>query len=318
MSLQLNGSEIVVEMLIREGVPYAIGIPGHGNLPLIDALRRRQDKIKVVMPRHEQAAVHMADGYFRASGQPVAVYTSIGAGAANTALGLATAYVDSIPLLVLIGETHTHMRGVGVLQEIDRQYWSDLPRVFDAVVKRSWRIDQPGQLPRAVSQAFNTMLTGRPGPALITLPMDVQAAGVELGSLPEPATRRPQGAPGGDPQAVQRAAELLRRGTAAGYPGRRRRAAGRRRARAAPAGRAPGRRRRHHHAGQKRLPRNPPALWLAHGQQRHHLRQPPDRARRRAAGGRGALCRQGHVLLSPRLFVQHPAHQADPRRHRSL
>ncbi len=209
MSLQLNGSEIVVEMLIREGVPYAIGIPGHGNLPLIDALRRRQDKIKVVMPRHEQAAVHMADGYFRASGQPVAVYTSIGAGAANTALGLATAYVDSIPLLVLIGETHTHMRGVGVLQEIDRQYWSDLPRVFDAVVKRSWRIDQPGQLPRAVSQAFNTMLTGRPGPALITLPMDVQAAGVELGSLPEPATRRPQGAPGGDPQAVQRAAELL-------------------------------------------------------------------------------------------------------------
>ncbi len=158
MSLHLNGSEIVVEMLIREGVPYAIGIPGHGNLPLIDALRRRQDKIKVIMPRHEQAAVHMADGYFRASGQPVAVYTSIGAGAANTALGLATAYVDSIPLLVLIGETHTHMRGVGVLQEIDRQYWSDLPRVFDAVVKRSWRIDQPGQLPRAVSQAFNTML----------------------------------------------------------------------------------------------------------------------------------------------------------------
>ena len=68
MTLQLNGSEIVVEMLIREGVPYAIGIPGHGNLPLIDALRRRQDKIKVIMPRHEQAAVHMADGYFRAAG----------------------------------------------------------------------------------------------------------------------------------------------------------------------------------------------------------------------------------------------------------
>ncbi|MFN3332781.1 MAG: thiamine pyrophosphate-binding protein, partial [Caldilinea sp.] len=62
MSLRLNGSEIVVEMLAREGVPYAIGIPGHGNLPLVDALRRRQETIKVIMPRHEQAAVHMADG----------------------------------------------------------------------------------------------------------------------------------------------------------------------------------------------------------------------------------------------------------------
>ena len=266
MSLQLTGSEIVVEMLIREGVPYAIGIPGHGNLPLIDALRRRQDKIQVIMPRHEQAAVHMADGYFRASGQPLAVFTSIGAGAANTAIGLATAYVDSIPLLLLIGETHTHMRGVGVLQEIDRQYWSDLPRIFDAVVKRSWRIDQPGQLPRAMSQAFNTMLTGRPGPALITLPMDVQAAGVELGSLPGTGDPPPAGAPGGDPPAVQPRRRAADRGPAPGHPGRRWRAAGRCRARAAPAGRAPRRRRRHHHAGQERLPRRSPALWLAHGQ----------------------------------------------------
>jgi acetolactate synthase-1/2/3 large subunit len=98
---------------------------------------------------------------------------------------------------------------VGVLQEVERQYWSDLPRSFDAVVKRSWRIDQARQLPRAMSQAFNAMLAGRPGPALITLPMDVQAETVELGSLPDPAARRPQGAPSGDPAAIQRAAELL-------------------------------------------------------------------------------------------------------------
>ncbi len=216
MSLQLTGSEIVVEMLVREGMPYVIGIPGHGNLPLVDAFRRRHDEIQVIMPRHEQAAVHMADGYFRAVGKPLAVYTSIGAGAANTALGLATAYVDSIPVLLLVGETHTHMRGVGVLQEIDRQYWSDLPRTFDPVVKRSWRIDQARQLPRAMSQAFNTMLTGRPGPALITLPMDVQAETIALDTLPDPRTRRPQGAPGGDPAG----------GPASGGVADRRRAAG--------------------------------------------------------------------------------------------
>lgn len=209
MSLHLNGSEVIVEMLIREGIPFAIGIPGHGNLPLVDALRRRQDAIRVIMPRHEQAAVHMADGFFRACGRPLAVYTSIGAGAANTPLGLATAYVDSIPLLLLVGETHTHMRGVGVLQEIDRQYWSDLPRSFDPVVKRSWRIDQARQLPRAVSQAFNTMLTGRPGPALLALPMDVQAESVVLHALPDPLTRRPHSLPSADQATIRQAAALL-------------------------------------------------------------------------------------------------------------
>jgi acetolactate synthase-1/2/3 large subunit len=207
--MKLTGSEIVVEMLVREGMPYVIGIPGHGTLGLVDALRRRQDRIQVIMPRHEQAAVHMADGYYRVKGQPLAVYTSIGAGASNTAIGLATAYVDSIPLLLMIGETHTHMRGVGVLQEIERQYWSEMPRILFPAVKRAWHVDTAAQLPRAISQAFNVMHTGRPGPALVTLPMDVQADAVELADLPEPGTRRPHDRPAGDPSALQRAADLL-------------------------------------------------------------------------------------------------------------
>ena len=207
--MELTGAELVVEMLLREQVPYAIGIAGHGNLALVDALRRRRPQIQVIMPRHEQAAVHMADGYYRAKGEPLAVFTSIGAGAANTAIGLATAYVDSIPVLLLIGETHTYMRGVGVLQEIERQYWSDMPRMLYPAVKRAWHIDAAGQLPRALSQAFNVMCTGRPGPALVDLPMDVQGDLVSLPELPEPRKRRPHERPAGNPQAIERAAEML-------------------------------------------------------------------------------------------------------------
>ncbi|MFN8375887.1 MAG: thiamine pyrophosphate-binding protein [Anaerolineae bacterium] len=207
--MSLTGSELLVEMLIREGIEYAIGIPGHGNLPLMDALRRRRDKIKVIMPRHEQSAVHMADGYYRATGKPLVVYTSIGAGATNTVIGLATAYVDSIPMLLLIGETHTYMRGVGVLQEVERQRWSDLYRVMEPVVKRSWHIDHARQLPRAVSQAFNAMHTGRPGPTMITLPMDVQAQSVDDDLVVDSRLYRSHERPAGHPSAIENAADLL-------------------------------------------------------------------------------------------------------------
>lgn len=207
--MKLTGSEIITEMLVREGVPYVIGIPGHGNLALVDALRRYRDRLHVIMPRHEQAAVHMADGYYRVKGEPLAVFTSIGAGASNTAIGLATAYVDSIPLLLLIGETHTYMRGVGVLQEIERQQWSDMPRMLYPTVKRAWHIDSAVQLQRAVGQAFNAMRTGRPGPTLVTLPMDVQADVVDLPDAPEPRARRPHDRPAGDPAALGQAADLL-------------------------------------------------------------------------------------------------------------
>lgn len=206
-----TGSEIVVQMLVREGMPYLIGIPGHGNLPLIDALRRASKHIKVIMTRHEQAALHMADGYYRVKGEPLAVYTSIGAGASNTPIGLATAYVDSIPLLLLIGETHTYMRGVGVLQEVERQRWSDLYRVMEPVVKRSFHVDNARQLPRAVAQALNAMHTGRPGPTLVTLPMDVQAqtVAIEEDALLDAQRYRPQERPAGDENTIARAAELL-------------------------------------------------------------------------------------------------------------
>jgi acetolactate synthase-1/2/3 large subunit len=202
-----TGGEIVADALIAEGVPYVVGIPGHGNLAFVDALRRRASVLPVITPRHEQSAVHIADGFYRASGQPLACFTSIGPGAVNTAVGTATAYVDSIPLLVITGATHVHMRGTGVLQELDRQAWSSFPEVLAPTCKRVFRIDRARQLPRALSSAFRTMLSGRPGPVLIDLPMDVQAESV---SVQVPAKHGWQGGrQEASIEAIRQAADLL-------------------------------------------------------------------------------------------------------------
>lgn len=120
--MRLTGGEIISKYLVERDIPYAIGIPGHGCLGLVDAFKRRRDRIKVIQVKQEMSAVHMADGYYRVTGKPLAVFTSIGPGAINTAIGVATSYVDSTPVLVLTGDTHTYMFGKGVLQEIERRH----------------------------------------------------------------------------------------------------------------------------------------------------------------------------------------------------
>lgn len=206
--MRLTGAEIVVEYLIREGVPYLVGIPGHGNVPLFDALVERQGKIEAFPMMHEQCAVHLADAYHRVSGQPLAVSTSIGPGAVNTACGVAQAYVDSSAVLVLTGSVHTYMRGHSVLQEIDRTHWANFPRVLEPIVKQWWQPSRVDQLPFVLHRAFNLMLTGRRGPVLIDLPMDIQAESADV-EIPDPARRRPLRGPAGHPQDIERAAELL-------------------------------------------------------------------------------------------------------------
>ena len=206
----LTGSEIIVESLIQHGVPYIVGIPGHGCLGLVDALRRRRDELPVIQARHEQAAVHLADGYYRVSGKPLAVFTSIGPGAINTAVGVATSYVDSTAVLVLTGNVHTHMRGTGVLQEIERLRWADFPRVLEPVVKRYWSVTRASQLPRVMARAFNIMTSGRPGPVLVDLPMDVQCDAVDVDmTVSDTLSRQPTGTVYPDLAEVGRAADLL-------------------------------------------------------------------------------------------------------------
>lgn len=175
-----TGSEIIVDHLIKEDIPYIIGIPGHGCLAFVDALYNRREKIKQIQVRHEQSAVHMADGYYRVAKKPLAVYSSIGPGALNLVMGMANAYVDSVPVLGIIGETHTYMFGRGVLQEIERDHWANSYRVFEPVTKKTWQVTRVDQLPRVMNSAFNSMLTGRRGPVVINLPMDVQADSIEV------------------------------------------------------------------------------------------------------------------------------------------
>ena len=216
--MRLTGGEIVAEYLIKEKVPYVIGIPGHGCLGLVDAFKGRENRIRVLQVKQEMCAVHMADAYYRLTGRPLAVFTSIGPGAINTAIGVATAYVDSTSVLVITGAPHTHMFGRGVLQEIERAHPANFPRVLEPIVKRCWQVTNVSQLPFVLQCAFNQMLTGRRGPGLIDLPMDVQCDSVDLGSsgracsaveFPDSEKHHFCGRISGAPEDIEKAVELL-------------------------------------------------------------------------------------------------------------
>jgi acetolactate synthase-1/2/3 large subunit len=209
VTMRRTGGQIVVDTLTNEGVPYIVGIPGHGTLGLSDALVG-QDKLGVLQVRHEQAAVHLADGYYRVAGVPLAVFTSIGPGAMNTVIGVASCYVDSIPVLVLTGNSHTHMAGRGVLQEIERQQDANSLAVFEPIAKRVWQPTSAERLPRILQRAFAEMLTGRRGPVVVDLPMDVQCDDVEVGAgVAHPESYRPTGLMLPDPDLAAEAGKLL-------------------------------------------------------------------------------------------------------------
>ncbi len=208
--MKKTGGEVIVQKLINEKVPYILGIPGHGVLGLFDAIRKAEaeGKIKYMQVKHEQAAAAIADGYYRVKGEPLAVFASIGPGTLNLSIGLATAFVDSTPFLALCGDTHTNMYGVGVLQEVEKYHDSNIQRALEPLVKRSWRAETAGQLPRIMNNAFKEMLSGRRGPCAVTLPMDVQADSVDKPIALE--KQQIWELPVADEKAVDRAIELMK------------------------------------------------------------------------------------------------------------
>jgi len=206
--VELTGSQIVAQCLKNYGVEYVAGIPGHGAWVMLDALMEEDSTIPFIQVFHEQSAVHLADGYYRATGRPMAAMTSIGPGATNTIIGLATAYADSTSVMLITGGPATHMRGHGVMQELDRRRDNDFPRITERVTKRQWEVSTVGELPSVMHRAFSEMLTGRPGPVHIEVPMDIQADTADV-NLADLSRRLPVGVSHPDPQAITAAVEVL-------------------------------------------------------------------------------------------------------------
>ena len=198
-----TGADALVDVLIHEGVEFIYGLPGGAAIPIFDALVGRA--IKLILTRHEQGAVHMADGYARATGKVGVALVTSGPGATNAITGLFTAQLDSIPIVVLTGQTPTWNLGLDAFQE------ADVFGITQPVVKHSYLIKNVKDLPRVLKEAFHLARSGRPGPVLIDLPKDITSAGFEPnydepmhlpGYLPVPTPRT---------EDVQRAAELLKK-----------------------------------------------------------------------------------------------------------
>src|SRR5438445_11569089 len=205
---RMKGAELITEYLIRSRIPYVFGICGHGNVGMLDALYDARDRIKLVSPRHEQVAAHMADAYFRVRHEAVATLTSCGPGSANIVMPLAVALSDSSALLAITANVPTQQFNRSPFQEINRHYQADFVNVIRPVVKRSFQTTRVDMLPLALRQATTTMLSGRPGPVNVDVPFNVfqEADDVELPPAAPPFGAQRSGA---SPEQVAAALEMI-------------------------------------------------------------------------------------------------------------
>jgi acetolactate synthase-1/2/3 large subunit len=164
---QLNGAEALIRCLENFGVEYIWGLSGGAAIPIFDALVG--SKIKLILVRHEQGATHIADGYARATGKPGVVLVTSGPGATNTVTGIMTAHMDSVPMIVLTGQTISSMLGKDAFQE------SDIFGITMPIVKHSYLVRNSNDIPRVIKEAFHITNTGRPGPVLIDIPKDISS-----------------------------------------------------------------------------------------------------------------------------------------------
>ncbi|MDP2515602.1 acetolactate synthase 3 large subunit [Photobacterium damselae subsp. piscicida] len=162
----LSGADMVVRSMIDQGVKHIFGYPGGSVLDIYDALHEKSD-IEHVLVRHEQAAVHMADGYARATGEVGVVLVTSGPGATNAITGIATAYMDSIPMVVLSGQVMSSLIGNDAFQECD------MVGISRPVVKHSFLVTKPEDIPTIIKKAFYLAVTGRPGPVVVDIPKDM-------------------------------------------------------------------------------------------------------------------------------------------------
>ncbi|PTV97273.1 acetolactate synthase large subunit [Rhodobacter aestuarii] len=202
MSRQMTGAEMVVQALKDQGVDTIFGYPGGAVLPIYDAIFQQND-IKHILVRHEQAAVHMAEGYARSTGKPGCVLVTSGPGATNAVTGLTDALMDSIPLVVFSGQVPTFMIGTDGFQE------ADTIGITRACTKHNWLVKDPAKLSETIHQAFHVATSGRPGPVLVDLPKDVQFASAEYTGPKTARTEHYQPKVKGDLDAITKLVELM-------------------------------------------------------------------------------------------------------------
>jgi len=164
--IEINGSDILVKSLQAEGVQFVWGYPGGAVLHIYDALYK-QNTIEHVLVRHEQAAVHAADGYARATGEVGVALVTSGPGVTNAVTGIATAYMDSIPMVIITGQVPTHAIGLDAFQECDTV------GITRPIVKHNFLVKDVREMADIMKKAFHIARTGRPGPVVVDIPKDV-------------------------------------------------------------------------------------------------------------------------------------------------
>ncbi|RLG04963.1 MAG: biosynthetic-type acetolactate synthase large subunit, partial [Thaumarchaeota archaeon] len=199
--MRLSGAKALIKSLENEGVEAIFGIPGGAILPVYDALY--DSKIRHILVRHEQCAAHAADGYARAGGRIGVCMATSGPGATNLVTGIATAYMDSSPLVAITGQVARSMIGKDAFQE------ADIIGITTPITKYSFQIQSPEEVPRTIKQAFRISAEGRPGPVLVDFPIDVQRQEAEVSLDVEAPQQGPKPIKDPHPLQVKRAAELL-------------------------------------------------------------------------------------------------------------
>jgi acetolactate synthase I/II/III large subunit len=197
----MNGAQLIIRLLERQGITRIAGIPGGANLPLYDALRE-STTIRHTLTRHEQGAGFIAQGMARATGKPAVCFATSGPGAVNLLTAIADANLDSIPVVAITGQVPRGLIGTDAFQEIDT-YGMTIP-----ITKHNWLVRSAAELLEVVPLAFRIATSGRPGPVVIDVPKDVQTEEVEFDAWPEPG--RPTAPPVASPEMLDRATDMIR------------------------------------------------------------------------------------------------------------
>jgi acetolactate synthase-1/2/3 large subunit len=199
--LKITGAEIIIESLKKENVEYMFGYPGGVVIPIFHQIFNAP--FKFILSRHEQGAVHMADGYARASGKPGVVIATSGPGATNLVTGIATAHLDSVPLVVFTGQVSREMIGNDAFQEVD------VTGITRPITKHNYLVKEIDDLARVIKEAFHIATTGRPGPVVIDVPVDISNSSTVF-SYPETVnirTYKPK--VDGHPMQIQKACKMI-------------------------------------------------------------------------------------------------------------